>query len=160
MSYAGTETGDLQEVSAPAAPASASAADEAIVRHLEQLATAQSPVEAQLIADQGSANVLADPETGEILAAEVVEPARRQMVIDAVMIGCPTGAACVYVNGGKSPLGFTGTGHKYSTMNSVTKFYAGNRATTLWNGAVYAAAKSSTTYYFTKAASFTAITRS
>ncbi|MFJ4074420.1 hypothetical protein [Curtobacterium sp. NPDC089991] len=106
---------------------------------------------------QGAAPVeaLADPDTGDILAAMSV----RSRALTPVGPGCTSTSACMLRSSG-GPYGLTGTGTKTGTWRGVTGVKSGSRRTSFWasNGMAYEY-RAGASVTWTKAVTVTKVSR-
>ncbi|MEY9952067.1 hypothetical protein [Leifsonia sp. EB34] len=121
--------------------------DDTTTRQLEALAQTQTPAEVQAIVESGKpADILYDPIAEEYLAAKV-KPLTITPFLAQLYAGCTTTSACAWLNGGKSPAGFEGTGSLATNCPGVSRVQAGSFLTTFWYGntGVYVAGGQSVT---------------
>lgn len=118
------------------------ASEDTTTQQLEALARTQTPAEVQAIVKSGKpAEILYDPIAEEYLAAKV-KPLTITPFLAQLYAGCSTTSACAWLNGGKSPAGFEGTGSLVTNCPGVGRVQAGSFLTTFWYGntGVYVAA--------------------
>ena len=116
-----------------AAPARAEAQDAANRAQLDALVGTQTQKEIAAILNSGEpAQSLYDPVTNEYLAAFIEEPTFVTQAIHLRGPGCAAGDACA-----NNVIGYYGTGQLTfpSPYTSITKIYAGDKATTWWRTA-------------------------